>query len=97
MKNGENKKKRKNRALAQLHDLKNAKFLALGAVAPPRPSNGAPARLARPAMALARPRGELGHIRPQATKLHGALAPPLGAPARPVHPRDGLGASAPSP
>ncbi|MED6226126.1 hypothetical protein PIB30_100474, partial [Stylosanthes scabra] len=45
------------------------------------------------AIALARPRGELGHIR---LKLPSSKAPPrphLGAPARPTHSLNGLGVS----
>ncbi|MED6163932.1 hypothetical protein PIB30_084872 [Stylosanthes scabra] len=47
------------------------------------------------AMALARPCGELGHIRPKLPSSMAPLRPPLGAPARPAHLRNGLGASAP--
>ncbi|MED6131913.1 hypothetical protein PIB30_014359 [Stylosanthes scabra] len=74
----------------------NAIFLATGATAPPRPSYGAPARLARPLDGLARSRGELGHIRPKLPSCMARSPPPLGASARLAGPRDGLGASAPS-
>ncbi|MED6171671.1 hypothetical protein PIB30_042917 [Stylosanthes scabra] len=51
----------------------NAKILAPGAVAPPRPTNGVPARLMRP-------RDKLGHIRPKLPSCMARSRPPLGAP-----------------
>ncbi|MED6199026.1 hypothetical protein PIB30_072136 [Stylosanthes scabra] len=41
-------------------------------------------------MALVRPRGELGHIRPKLPSCMARSRPSLGAPARPACPRDGL-------
>ncbi|MED6141565.1 hypothetical protein PIB30_104730, partial [Stylosanthes scabra] len=46
-------------------------------------------------MALARPRGELGHIRPKLPSSMAPPRPPLGAPAGPAHSRNGLGVPAP--